>query len=117
MQDPVMRAVEAVQRASPAVDDRVYHVRQYRPAYFSGFEDGVAKDLKRENLTAPAWFRNFESEDFDRWQVEPYGSPSPELIISAFYKNGERWVAGFACDVTDPFAQNWRYGGKQMERL
>lgn len=112
MDDPVMLAAPAPRwKENPAPpDDKTYHVRQYRPAFFEGFENGVAHNIKFDALTSPPWFRWFEHEWFDRWLIEPYGNPSPELIISAIYKSGERWVAGFACDVNNPFAKDWRYG-------
>lgn len=115
MKDDEIIDIMALERAEKARSEndrraRRWHARQYRPAYFTGFEDGVAYDLGYDEITTPPWFRNFEHDDFDRWEIEPYGA---ELIISAHYKDGQHWVAGFACDVTTAFARNFRYQPKE----
>ena len=95
-----------------------YLVRQYRPAYFTGFHTSTAKDVEYGKILDCPWFRNFEHEHdggFDKFVIEPYGGD--ELIISAYYKNGKHWVAGFALpDDSDQKApdggllrDNWRY--------
>jgi hypothetical protein len=95
----------------------LYHVRQYRPSFCSGFENAVVHDASYEKITEAPWFRNFQHEHdggFEKFEIEPYGD---ELIISAIYKNGKHWVAGFAIK-TDSKAEapdggllvdNWRY--------
>ncbi len=62
----------------------LYHVRQYRPAYFSGFENEVVRGIAKDDILAAPWFRNFEHEGFVRFTVEPYGNG--ELIPSRFTK-------------------------------
>lgn len=71
-----------------------YLVRQYRPAYFSGFETEVAKGVEYDKITAQPWFANFKHDGFTEFTIELYNGD--ELIISAHYANGEHWVAGFA---------------------
>lgn len=91
----------------------LFHVRQHRPAYFSGFNNDVIRDVPRDAITSVPWCGNFKHSDFDHFTVEPYRSqengPYKELIIEAHYKSGEHWVVGFAVETTHPFATNWRY--------
>jgi hypothetical protein len=85
----------------------LYHVRQYRPAYFSGFENQVVRDITYDDiLKKPEWLQSFQSDDFTNFSIEPYGN---ELIIIAHYRNGKYWVAAFAINVNHPFAKDWRY--------
>ena len=91
-----------------------YLVRQYRPAYFSGFTNCVCRDVEYDDITKVTWSENFKHSGFTHFSVEPYGG---ELIISAHYENGKRWVVGFALesdsDVKAPdgglLRDNWRY--------
>jgi hypothetical protein len=89
------------------MNEPTYHVRQYRPNYFSGFDNAVVRDVSREAILQAPWFRNFEREGFDHFSVEPCSSG--ELIISAHYKDGAHWVAGFAVSIKHELAKNWRY--------
>ena len=85
----------------------LYHVRQYRPNFFSGFDNAVIHNVTKDEILSAPWFRNFEHEGFAQFTVELYGNG--ELIISAKYKNGESWVAGFAVSTDSEMANNWRY--------
>lgn len=84
-----------------------FHVRQYRPAYFSGFENSVCRDVEEDKILDCPWFDNFRHDGFERFTIEPYYGG--ELIISAHYSDGKHWVAGFAIPVDKPFAKDWRY--------
>ena len=94
---------------------RKYLVRQYRPAYFSGYEDQVARGLTYDEITTPLWFANFRHDGFEKFVIEPYSGD--ELIVSAHYANGEHWVAAFALPEDsmmmsnngDLMRDNWRY--------
>ena len=84
-----------------------YHVRQYRPAFFSGFENEVIRDVPYEGILEAPWCENFKHDDFDHFSISKYGNG--ELIVEAHYKSGEHWVVGFAIDSAHPFASDWRY--------
>lgn len=96
-------------------------VRQYRPAYFSGFKNEVLRDVKYEDITNVSWCDNFKHSGFKEFTVEPYNGD--ELIIEAHYDNGKHHVVGFALpeDSTmmsnnnDLMRDNWRY--KPHEQL
>lgn len=77
-------------------DSARYLVRQYRPAYFSGFDTEVYKGVSFDEITKVPFCANFKQHNFDHFTVEPYAGG--EYIISAKYKNGESWVVGFAID-------------------
>lgn len=91
--------------------DASYHVRQYRPDYFSGFENEVVRDVPYEGILGAPWCKNFVHSDFDRFTIRPYGS-NGELIIEAHFRSGKSWVVGFAVPADHPFARNWRYTGE-----
>lgn len=91
----------------------LFHVRQYRPNYFTGFENIVVRDVPEDQILQVKFLRDWEARDaedcigFKEWLIEPY--PSGELLISATYANGQRWVAAFAVDAAHPMAKDWRY--------
>lgn len=89
--------------------NKEYLVRQYRPAYFSGFETEHFRAATRDEITAAPWLKNFSQEGLDGFVVAPYASD--ELIVVANYKNGEHWVSAFAIPADSKWANNWRYGG------
>lgn len=92
-----------------------YLVRQYRPAYFSGFDTEVVKGVPYDEITKAPWFENFKHNGFTEFKIEPYHED--ELIVSAHYANGEHWVAAFALPESssmmsnngDLMRDNWRY--------
>lgn len=84
----------------------LYHVRQYRPNYFSGFENEVYHNVSWEVITAVPFMANFRHGKFQRFEIEPYGK---EFIISAIFSDGESWVAAFAVSADHEFAKDWRY--------
>ena len=92
---------------------KLYHVRQYRPAYFTGFENDVLRDVPYDAILTAPWCENFKHSGLDRFTIKPYRTfedgPYKELIIEAHYKSGEHWVVGFAVETTAPFADDWRY--------
>jgi hypothetical protein len=91
-----------------------YLVRQYRPAYFSGFVNKVYRDVDYDDITKVEFMANFRHEGFKEFKLEPYGG---EVIISAHYDDGKHWVVGFALamdsNVRAPdgglLRDNWRY--------
>lgn len=98
--------------------EKLYAVRQYRPGYCTGFENSAVKNIKYEDITKQEWFKNFEHEydgGFDKFVIAAYSGD--ELIISAYYKNGKHWVAGFALPMSSKekapdgrlLIDNWRY--------
>ena len=84
-----------------------YHVRQYRPNYFSGYDNEVVHNIEYADILSVPWCENFKSDLFDHFSISKYNED--ELIIEAHYKNREHWVVGFAVDTKNAFAQNWRY--------
>lgn len=93
-----------------------YLVRQSRPAYFSGFENEVFRNIEYDKITEVPFCKNFKHDDFEKFTVEPYGT-GDELIIMAHYKNGKSWVVAFALPMdsnmmsnnNDLMRDNWRY--------
>lgn len=93
-----------------------YLVRQYRPAYFSGFETEVAKGVEYDQITEQPWFANFKGHGFTKFTIEAT-SGDDELTIMAHYDDGKWWVAGFALPENseqmsnngDLLRDNWRY--------
>ena len=91
-----------------------YLVRQYRPNYFSGFINEVYRDIPYDEITKVPFCENFKHHGFKEFTIEAYG---PELIISAHYDDGKRWVVAFALPMdSDAMAteggllrDNWRY--------
>ena len=90
--------------------DAAYLVRQYRPAYFTGFETEHYRALSREDILNAPWAKNFKQANFTKFVIKPY--TADELIVSAHYDNGEHWVVGFACRANHRFKDDWRYGRK-----
>lgn len=86
--------------------EKTYHVRQYRPGYFTGFDNSVVYNLPEDKITDTPWSENFKHGDFEKFTVGRYGR---ELIVEAYYKSGAHWVVGFAVESTDPLAEDWRY--------
>lgn len=108
----------------PAKDDfshfpesSAYIVRQYRPAYFSGFDTEYYHASSRTDVLNAPWLGNFKGDHHDKdggfkeFVVEPY--TKDELIISAHYNSGAHWVAGFAITSGHRFKGDWRYGGTE----
>lgn len=86
--------------------EQLYHVRQYRPAYFSGFESDVSRDISREQILKAPWLKNFEHDNFSHFTIKHYWKD--EEIIEAHYKDGKSWVAGFVIPA-DSGNDGWRY--------
>jgi hypothetical protein len=84
-----------------------YLVRQYRPNFFSGFEDAVATGLAYDEITSAPWFENFRRNGFTEFKIEPY--TDDELIVVAHYADGKFYVAGFATKEGSKMARDWRY--------
>jgi hypothetical protein len=94
---------------------KTYLVRQYRPAYFSGFTDLVCRDVEYDDITKVSWCDNFKHGDFSHFTVEPYHGD--ELIVEAHYASGKHHVVGFALPSDSQemapdggrLCDNWRY--------
>ncbi len=100
---PEVREYDKVADSEP----KLYRVRQYRPAYFSGFATEIVTGLPRDQLTTAPFCRNFEHHDFKKFTVTSYGNG--ELVIEAKYKSGASWVVGFAAEEGTEKALDWRY--------
>jgi hypothetical protein len=74
-----------------------YLVRQYRPGYFSGFENGVYRAKSFEDITNADWNKNFMHDDFKEFTISSYNGD--EIIVEAHYESGAHWVVGFAIPV------------------
>ena len=93
-----------------------YLVRQYRPAFVTGFQNAMFRAETRDDILKAPWLDYFRHDGFENFSIEPYG---PELIISAHYRGGEHWVTGFALPVDSEaeapdgglLRDNWRYRG------
>lgn len=83
-----------------------YKVRQYRPAYFTGFDNDVISDVEYDKITEVPFMSNFKHEGFKEFKLSEYGD---ELIIVAYYGDGKHWVAGFATKEDSMMASDWRY--------
>ena len=92
-----------------------YLVRQYAPAYCTGFDLDVIKAVEYDDIIKCHWMERFKHSGFKEFVIKPYDGD--ELIISAHYKNGEHWVAGFALPENanerlpggELLRDNWRY--------
>ena len=75
----------------------LYTVRQHRPAFVTGLEDQVVSGVAEGDLTNPnvlPWLKNFQSEGFVEFIVEPYYDD--DRLVSARYSDGKSWVAAIA---------------------
>jgi hypothetical protein len=81
----------------------LYTVRQYRPAFFSGFDNAVVAHIPEADLMNPdmlPWLKNFQHDRFFEFYVEDgYGK---EKIISARMNDGTHWVAAIAEPESKP---------------
>lgn len=92
-----------------------YLVRQYAPAYFTGFDLDAIKEVEFDDILKVHWCERFKHDGFVEFYLEPYDGD--ELIFGAKYKDGTSWVAGFALPTNsnqmsnngDLLRDNWRY--------
>ena len=84
-------------------------VRQYRPAYVSGFKDGVYDGVAKDDILKLPFCKNFEYDGFVRFETKLYRDD--ESIIVAYYADGKYWVVGFFIPETSPLRNEWRYAG------
>ena len=67
-------------------------IKQYRPAYFSGFENQVNNFNSIDELINIDWIKNFtEDKDFFRLSISLAGGFTTKHHLMAEYKNGESW--------------------------
>ena len=84
-------------------------IRQYRPSFFSGFENATAEYKTLEELMDIPFVKNFRldprhkeevtDKKFDRYAISDYGETreGESVVLVAEYKDGQHWVVGF-CD-------------------
>lgn len=72
------------------------HVRQYRPAFFEGFQDAETDVESAAQLLALDWIQNFttgEGEHFYRFSIShPYSDYPQYHNLMAEYDNGRKWL-------------------------
>lgn len=92
-----------------------YLVRQYAPAFCTGFNLDAMRDVEYEDILKAPWLDRFKHEGFKEFYLEPYCGD--ELIFGANYEDGQTWVAGFALAMDSKerapdgglLRDNWRY--------
>jgi hypothetical protein len=97
--------------------EKLFHVRQYRPAFCTGFTNAVMRDVPRNEVLSAPWLENFKHDDFECFEIEGERGYGDEQFIMARYRSGKRYVAGFVlpADSRTPapdgglLADNWRY--------
>ncbi len=90
-----------------------YLVRQYRPAYFSGFTSQVMREVEYDEITKVPWLEQREDEPLT---VES-DRGTDELFVMRTLKNGEKWVVSIALPMDSKtvapdgglLRDNWRY--------
>jgi hypothetical protein len=79
-------------------------IKQYRPSFFSGFENEDIEFNSVEELLAIDWVKNFANESnqpqpkFHQFSISELEHPSDELkyLLMAEYKEGTEWyVVGY----------------------
>jgi len=73
-------------------------IKQYRPAYVSGYENELSIFNSLKELLNIKWVKQFsKSNNFYRYSIDLADShPSSQHTLMAEYKNGsEWWVIGF----------------------
>jgi hypothetical protein len=73
-------------------------IKQYRPAYFSGYENELSSFNSLKELLNIKWVKQFsKSKNFYRYSIDLADSySSSRHTLMAEYKNGtEWWVIGF----------------------
>ncbi len=73
-------------------------IRQYRPNYFSGFENETKEFSSLKELLSIEWVDSFRNQpDFHQFSINnPSSHSRSEYTLMAEYKNGnEWWVVGF----------------------
>jgi len=82
-------------------------IKQYRPAYFSGYENKTNNFNSLDELLNIEWVKSFsEYKDFFRFSIEIADEREKNHTLLAEYKNGESWyVIGFidkdTCKLSD----------------
>lgn len=84
-----------------------YLVRQYSPAFCTGFDLSVVEVDDKEKIINAPWADRFKTTGFKEFKTENYHGG--ELIVSAYYENGEHWVVSFACEAGSNMSKDWRY--------
>lgn len=93
-----------------------YLVRQYAPAYCTGFDLDAASGVEYDDILKAPWLQRNRGPEFDKLTIEP-SKGTDELFIMANYHNGKRWVMGFALPENSTekapdgglLRDNWRY--------
>ena len=88
------QAVQQAQRiAMNPTELKVFAIRQYRPAFFEGFENETVQFNTLEEMLAIPWVKNFAANpDFYRFSIS-------DRHLMAEYRAGREWrVVGFLRD-------------------
>jgi chloramphenicol O-acetyltransferase len=72
-------------------------IKQYRPAYFSGYENKTNSFNSLDELLNIDWVKSFsEYKDFFRFSIEIADEREKNHTLLGEYKNGQSWyVIGF----------------------
>jgi len=84
-----------------------YLVRQYSPSFCTGFDLSVVEVNNKAEIVNVPWADRFRHDGFKEFKIDDYYDG--ELIVSAYYKNGEHWVVSFTCEVGSKHCKDWRY--------
>jgi hypothetical protein len=78
-------------------------VRQYRPAYFTGFENQVCRV---ENILDAEFLQSWK--EHSDLSVKDYGD-GEQIVMGKSRDDGKSWVAAFACEDGSDMSKDWRY--------
>jgi len=86
-----------------------WRVRQYRPNFFSGYENEVVPNIEEDKFATdvPFLVQWYNNPTLDHMEFKPYSGD--EWILVGHFKNSEYWVAGFATPESKIDPTNWRY--------
>lgn len=95
---------------------KLYAVRQYRPAYCSGFENQAFKNVSYDDILKLEFLNVFRHDAFKDFTIEK-DEHRDERHIMANYDNSESRVVGFCIPMDskqmsnndDLMIDNWRY--------
>src|SRR3569623_726132 len=82
----------------------LYYVRQYRPAFVTGYKPEVVRDVPYDKIMDVPWAVNFiHTEGFERCVIEA-DSDQYFLLVKARLHDGSEWVVSGAVKTDDPRA-------------
>ncbi len=90
-------------------------IKQYRPNFFSGFENETVEFATTEELLNVEFVKKFKRDGFSGFALSTYGE---QTNLIATYKNGKKWwVVGFIDDVSNVNLSKWEAGKAPVEKL